>query len=150
MNPNAVAKTIETGVRVGIPAGVLVVTSEVLLNRTSLSEGKKTAAVAVTMTAVGIGLAGYAPTIAAGAIVAAVVYGSQSAARKTRLDRRVDQLLSEKRAAAQQAASQQVNQQQNQGTPPANNTNVPAGRLPAPNQRAGYVQRNGQFVRVDR
>ena len=100
-----IEKTITVGLKVGVTASVFAVGSEVLLNRTQLSEGAKAGAVAATGVLGGMALAGYTPHIAAGLIVGSVVYASQSAARATRLDARVDALFSKKVADAEAAAA---------------------------------------------
>ena len=134
MRPDYVMKTVQNVAEIGIPVALMTISTEALLNRTSLSEGKKALWAGLALGGTTVLAAGKAPRLAASAGITAIVYVAQAAARKTQLNKRVDQLLSQKRSEQQlqqqaQQQQQQQAQQQQQQTP---TTPTTAG-LPAPN-----------------
>lgn len=154
-------KTATVALKVGVTAGVMVVGAEVILNRTGLSAPAKAASVAGVGIVGGLALAGHAPHIAAGMMVGSIVYVAQTASRATKLEQRVDALLSQKRTEAETAARQSVQQQLQQATPtpaptpqqPAATpapTPAPAQGLPAGMQSVRFVNARGPVVSVGR
>ena len=142
MSTENIVKVITTGVRVGIPAAVVTVAGEIALNQTNMKSGTKSLVMAIGCGALAVGTAKYAPTIAVGAVAAAVVYGSQAASRKARLEQRVSQMLADRRT-QQQPTPNTTN------TTNTNNTQTrPAAGLPQPNRVQNPYQRTPHYERT--
>lgn len=113
-----ILETFEVGLKVGATAMLFTASGEILLNQTGLNRGAKAAATTI----VGIGgaaiLAGFAPKIAAGLFVGAVVTAGLAFSHGMNLEDKVDKAFSALPAPATT-------------TPAGSNTSLPAGTTPA-------------------